>query len=199
MSDAGFQIVEFGIFVQADGQCVHVASVHASISQITFELYAEAFGAFVPIFPVGCDETTHVDNAIFFRTHGHAVGQAEHLTGNLFDGLVLVALFACLDEIGVFGKTGRVEQNGFAVFVSYGTYFTQVLHGYGLSSGCIVGDGDDDERNPVGVFLQGFLQFGRIDVSLERNLKLCLLSLVDSTVQCESFASFNVSFGRIKV
>ena len=74
LPDAGFQIVEFGIFVQADGQCVHVASVHASISQITFELYAEAFGAFVPIFPVGCDETTHVDNAIFFRTHGHAVG-----------------------------------------------------------------------------------------------------------------------------
>ena len=89
----------------------------------------------------------------FFRTHGHAVGQTEHFAGNLFDGLVLIALFACLDEIGVFGKTGRVEQNGFTVFVGYGTYFTQVLHGHGLSSCRIVGDGDDDERNAVGMFL----------------------------------------------
>ena len=41
--DTCFEIVEFGVFIQADGKGVHIPSVHSSIGEIAFVLYAETF------------------------------------------------------------------------------------------------------------------------------------------------------------
>ena len=101
-------------------------------------------------------------NSHFDTTKGHiegrhAIGKREHFPCDFFDRFVSVTFFAHFDEVGILGKTCRVEKYRFAIFVGDGTYFVQVLHGDGLSSGCIVGDGDDDKRNPFSVFCEGFL------------------------------------------
>ena len=46
-----------------------------------------------------------------------------------------------LDEVGILSKAGGVEKYRFVVFIGDCTYFTQVLHGYRLTSCGIVGNG----------------------------------------------------------
>ena len=60
--------------------------------------------------------------------------------------------------------------------------FSYLVHGYGLSSGCIVGDGNDDKRNSFCIFCQGFLQFIRVYISFERDFQLGMFCCIDSAV-----------------
>ena len=151
--NAGFQIVKFSIFIQADGKGVHVTSVHAAVSEVAFELHAEAFGTFIPVFPAGGYESAHVDNTVFFGTHRHTVGKVKHLAGNFLYALVAVTFFSHFDEVGIFRKACRVKENGLAVLVGNGADFAQVLHGNRLAACSVVGYGDDDERYPFAMFL----------------------------------------------
>ena len=151
--DAGFQIVEFGILVQADSKGVHVTTVHASVSKVAFELHAEAFGTFIPVFPAGGYESAHVDNTVFFGTHRHTVGKVKHLVGDFLYALIAVTFFSHFDKVGIFRKACRVKENGLAVLVGNGADFAQVLHGNRLAACSVVGYGDDDERYPFAMFL----------------------------------------------
>ena len=149
MANTGFKIIEFGVFIQTDSKCIHVAT---AISKVTFELYTESFCSFIPVLTAGCDKSSHVYDAVFLGTHGHAVCKSEHLFGYFLYTLVFVTFLACFNEIGVFGKTGRVEQNRFVVLVRDISDFAQVLHGNRLPAGCIVGDGNNDEWYVVIMF-----------------------------------------------
>ena len=155
--DTCFEVVEFGVFVQSDGEGVHIPSIHASVGKIAFVLYTEAFCTFIPVCTPRGNKSAHIDDSVFLGAHCHAIGKREHFPCDFFDSFVSVTFFAHFDEVGILGKTCRVEKYGFAIFVGDGTYFVQVLHRDGLSSGCIVGDGDDDKRNPFSVFCEGFL------------------------------------------
>ena len=151
--NAGFQIVKFSIFIQADGKGVHVTSVHAAVSEVAFKLYAEAFGTFIPVSPAGGYESAHVDNTVFFGTHRHTVGKVKHLVGDFLYALIAVTFFSHFDKVGIFRKACRVKENGLAVLVGNGADFAQVLHGNRLAACSVVGYGDDDERYPFAMFL----------------------------------------------
>ena len=126
--DARLEVVELRILVQSDGKRVHVAAVHASVSKVTFKLYAKTLCAFVPLFLVGGDETTHIHDAVLLGAHRHSVGQGEHLACNLLYCFVGVACLACLDEVRVFGEACRVEDYGLAILVGNGAHLAQVFH-----------------------------------------------------------------------
>ena len=72
--DTCFEIVEFGVFIQADGKSVHIPSVHSSIGEIAFVLYAETFCTFIPVCTSCGDKSTHIDDSVFLGTHCHAIG-----------------------------------------------------------------------------------------------------------------------------
>ena len=57
--------VEFDIFLQTDGESVHVTAVHTTVCEEAFERDAEQLGTFVPVFLICCDETAHVDESVF--------------------------------------------------------------------------------------------------------------------------------------
>src|SRR5699024_9283456 len=128
LTDAGVEVVEFGVFIKAYCEGSHVAAVHAAVRKVSFEGNAEFLRSFVPVFPARGDETAHVHEAVFLGRHGHAVGKSEHLAANLLDGFVRITLFARLDEVCVFGETGGVEQNALVELVGDGADFAEVLH-----------------------------------------------------------------------
>lgn len=43
LANTGFKIIKFGVFIQADGKCIHISAIHTAISKVTLELYAESF------------------------------------------------------------------------------------------------------------------------------------------------------------
>ena len=126
--DACFEVVKLRILVQSDGERVHVAAVHAAVSQVSFKLNAEALCAFVPLFLVRSDEAAHVYDAVLLGAHRHSVGQGEHLACNLLYCLVGVACLARLDEVRVFGEACRVKDYGLAILVGNGAHLAQVFH-----------------------------------------------------------------------
>ena len=73
------------------------------------------------------------------------------------------------------------------------------MHGYGLSARSIVCYGNDDERYPVTIFLQCFLQFVRIHIAFEGDFQLRILRLIDGAVQSNGFSTFDVPLSGIKV
>ena len=73
------------------------------------------------------------------------------------------------------------------------------LHRNRLSSGCIVGNGNNNERHLVAIFLKGSFKFLWVYISLERNFKLCVLSVINCTVESHSLTTFDVSLCCIEM
>ena len=197
--DTGFEVVELSIFVETDSQSVHIATIHTTVSQISFVYDTQYLSLIVPILLTGSDETTHIYDSIFFGTHSHSICQREHFEAYLFDSLVFVAFFANLDEVSIFGKTCRVEHNGFVVFVGNLTHTTQIVHRNRLAACRVVGDGNDDERYFVGFFGKEFLEFVNIYITLERHLFLSIFGIVHSKIDGKSLTALDVSFGGVEV
>ena len=197
--DAGFNHLELKVLFQTHGQAVHIAAIHTAIGEEALEGDAEHLGTFVPVLLVGGDETAHVDQTVLLGAHGHAVSIAEHLHGNLAEGLVLVAFLAGLDEVGVLDEAGAVDVDGHAVFVAEFAGLADVLHAHGLTADGVVGDGEDHEGDIALVFLKDFLKFLEVDVALEGDLKLCVVSFFDGDVDGEGFAALDVALGGVEV
>ena len=197
--DAGVEVVELGVLVQAYGQCLHVAAVHAAVGEVALADDGEDLGGLEPVIVAGGDEAAHVHDAVLLRRHGHAVGQVEHLASDLLDGLVLVAFFADFDEVCVLGEAGGVEDDALAVLVGDGADLAEVLHADGLSAGGVVGDGDDDEGNLVGVLGQALLELLGVYVALEGDFELGVAGLVDGAVDGEGLAGLDVALGGVEV
>ena len=141
----------------------------------------------------------HIDNRVFLGAHRHAVGIREHFAGDFLDGLVFVALFAGLDEVGVFSETGGVEDDRHAVLVADFADFLQVLHRNRLAAGGVVGHRHDNERHVSLVFGQSFVQFGRIHIPFERYFQLGVGSFIDRAVQSDGPAVFDMAFCRVEM
>ena len=199
LTDAGLQIVELGIFVQTYGQSLHIATIHTAVCEIALELYTETFGALIPLFLGGSYEAAHIYDSVFLGTHGHSVGKGKHLADNLLDGLVGVSGLTCLDEIGILGKTGRIEDYRHIVFLRELAHAAQVFHRNGLAAGRIVGNGNDNERYATGILLQCFFELLQVYITLERNFELRIFRLVDRTVESCGVATLYMSFCRIEM
>ena len=162
-------------------------------------MHAESLSTIIPVLTLGSDEATHVNDTVFLGTHGHCISIRVHLAHDFLDGLVGITLLTGLDEVSVLSKTSRVEYNGFAILVGNSTHLTEVLHRNGLTASSIVGYSNDDERYLVGMFSQSLFQFHGVNITLERNLKLSLLGLIDGAVECNSLTAFNMTLGGVEV
>lgn len=198
LADARFQIVELGVLVESDGECVHVATVHSAVGQVAFKLHAIAFGALIPVFLVCGDEAAHVDESVFLGAHGHAIGQGKHFFGYLLDGLLGVGWLSGLDEVGVLGEAGRIEDDALAILVSYFADGFQVFHRDRLSASGVVCDGDDDEGHMVAMLFEHASELLGIDVAFEGNFELGVLGFVDGAIDDGGVAAFDVAFGRVE-
>ena len=69
------------------------------------------------------------------------------------------------------------------ILIRKSTDFTKVLHGYGLSAGRVVRNGNDDKRYTVSMLLQCFFQFHRIDIAFKRYFQLSIFRFIDGAIQ----------------
>ena len=74
-----------------------------------------------------------------------------------------------------------------------------VLHRDGLAADGVVGDGEDHKGDVALVFLQDLLELGQVNVALEGDLELGVVSLLDGDVDGESLAALDVALGGVEV
>ncbi len=74
-----------------------------------------------------------------------------------------------------------------------------VLHRYGLATDGVVGDGEDHKGNIALVLLKDLLEFLEVDITLEGDLKLGVVGLLDGDVDGESLAALDVALGGVEV
>ncbi len=75
----------------------------------------------------------------------------------------------------------------------------QIGHRHGLSAGCVVGYGHDDERHAALVVGHGLLQLVDVNVALEGMLQLCVAGLVDGAVHGERLAALDMPLGGVEM
>ena len=171
LADAGVELFVFGIFVQPHGQRIHVAARHAAVGHVAFEHDAEGHGLPVELFAAHGHEPAHVHHTVLLGRDGHDVGIGVDFADDLLDGLVGIALLAGLDEIGILGEAGRVEQQGYAIAAADFGRFADVAHRHGLAAGRVVGDGQHDARDFLArVLAQELFELGDVHLTLERQL-----------------------------
>ena len=162
-------------------------------------MHTKAFGTFVPIFFSCSNEASHIDDTILLGTHSHTIRQVEHLFRNFLYRFTAIAIFTHFDEVSVFRKTCGVKQYRFIILIRKSTDFTKVLHGYGLSAGRVVRNGNDDKRYAVTMFLQRFFQLHRIDITFKRYFQLSILRFIDGAIQSNGLPALDMPLCGIKV
>ena len=197
--NTGLKVIKLRIFIKAYSKSVHITTVHTAIGKIAFKLHAITLSTLIPVLTLSCNKSTHIHNTIFLSTHGHAISQCKHFLSDFLDGLILIAFFTGLNEIGILSKTSRIKHYWLSIFVSYSAYFFKILHRNRLSTCSIICYGNDDKRYFIAIFLECFLKFLGVYIALERNFELCIFRIIYSTVESCSLASFNMSFGSIEV
>ena len=197
--DTGFNHFKLDVFFQANSESVHIAAVHAAISEEAFEWDAEEFGTFVPFFLFCSDETTHVDKAVFLGAHSHRVGVGEHFESDFAESFILITFFASLDEVGVLDEAGTIDVDRDTVFVAEFASFADVLHGNGLTSNGVVGYGEYHEWHIAFVFLEHFLEFFKAYVAFEGDFELSVVSFGDGDIDGEGLAALDVALGGVEV
>ena len=200
LTDAGVELFEFGVLVQSHGQRVHVAARHAAVSHVALEHDAEGHGPFVKLLGAHGHEAAHVHHAVLLGRDGHDVGIGVDFADDLLDRLVGVTGFAGLDEVGVFGETGRVEQQGHSVAAAYFGRLADVAHRHGLSACRVVGDGQHHARNFLArVLAQELFELGDVHFAFERQLLLGVGRLVDGAVHGVAAAELDVSLRGVEM
>ncbi len=173
---------------------------HSSIRDVAFKHDVEGGGLPENGLAVECNESSHVNNPVLFTAHGHPVGQGEHLFYDLPDGPVLVTFFPGFDEIDIFRKTGSIEDHRNPVPAGKIPYCLHVFHAYGLSTGGIAGDGNNDKRDALlSIHLEHIFKFSNIQVALEGMVNGSVIRLVNGTVKGSGFPELDVPLGGIKV
>ena len=200
LADAGVELFVFGIFVQPHGQRIHVAARHAAVGHVALEHDAEGHGLPVELFAAHGHEPAHVHHTVLLGRDGHDVGIGVDFADDLLDGLVGIAFLAGLDEIGILGETGRVEQQGYAIAAADFGRFADVAHRHGLAAGRVVGDGQHDARDFLArVLAQELFELGDVHLTLERQLFLGVGRIVDRAVHGVAAAEFDVPFGGVEM
>ena len=183
------QIVEVAGLIQTHGQSHDVAAAHAAVGVVAvagdlLHLQQNAnvgldgavlveVGEVLPEQALVAEgqHAAHVGVAVLLGGHGEAVAVGEHLGGDLGDGLILVAGLVHLDEVGVLGPTGGVQDVGDVVLVGDLRGGPQVSHGDGLAADGVVGDAGEHQGHILGTHgLDQLLQLLGVHVALERVL-----------------------------
>ena len=118
---------------------------------------------------------------------------------DFLDSLAGITLFARLDEIGVLSKAGRVHHHGHMIAVAELAGLTDVLHRNGLSADGVVGHGEHHEGDATFILAKHLFELLQRDISLERNLELGVLGLVDGDVDGLGLAALDVALGGVEV
>ena len=200
LPDAGVELSELRVFVQSHGQRVHVAARHAAVGDIAFEHDAEGHGLAEQLLGTHRHEASHVHHAVLLGRNGHDVGVLVDFAHDLLDRLVGVALLAGLDEVGVLGEAGRVDEQGHAVTAAHLGRLADVAHRHGLSSGRVVGDRQHDARNLLaGILAQHLFELGGVHLALEGDFELRVGRGVDRAVHGVTAAVFDMSLRGVEM
>ena len=200
LADAGVELFELGILVEAHGQGVHVAARHAAVGEVTLVHDAVLHRLAVELLVVHGQEAAHVHHAVLLGRNGHQVGVGVDFAYDLLDALVLVAGLAGLDEVGVLGEAGRVDQHRDAVAAAQLGGLADVAHRNGLAAGRVVGDGQHHARDLLlRVRLEHVLQLLQIHFTLERKLLLRVGRSVDGAVDRMAAAELDVALRGVEM
>src|SRR5438445_575499 len=93
---------------------------------------------------IEAQEAPDVDQAVLLGAHGAAVGQGEHLAGDVPHLPVRLPRLAQLDEVGVLGEAAGVEEQRHTVAAGYLAGRPDVLQRDRLPAPRIVRDGQAD-------------------------------------------------------
>src|SRR6185436_21195147 len=96
---------------------------------------------FSPAIIVHCEKASDVGEAVLFRRHRAAVGEAEHLACDLARCPAVLSRLTLLDEPGVFGETAGVEKQRLAIAIAERTGAAEVLERHRLAAAGVVGHG----------------------------------------------------------
>ncbi len=129
----GIQVIELSPFIQSLGKCIHIPSAHAAVCDKSFEHDVVSRGFPEYLFITEPDESSHIDNGIFFTAHGHAISYGKHFSDNLLYRFIPVLLFPGFYKISIFSKPGSIVKEQSAVFFSNPVNLFQVLHAHRLS------------------------------------------------------------------
>ena len=115
----------------------------------------------------GDEQAADVHQAVLLGGHGGSLGVGEHFAGDLADALILVAFLTLVDEVGVLGQTGGVDDQGDVVGLADLGDLADVGHGHGLTTVVVAGDGDDGAAHLAGMLSDEVAHALGIDVALE--------------------------------
>ncbi len=193
------QVVFLHALLQAHGQRLQVAPGQAAVGGKALGHDQHVAHRVHPFLAAQHDEAANVDHAVLFGAHGGAVGIRKHLLHDGFDGCVLVARFAHLDEHGVLGKTADIHDEGFAMRFKQLGIGANVGHRHRLAATGVVGHGDHAKRNLVGLILEQGLHPRQVNIALERMQRGGLQALGDHQIQRLHAQVFEVGAGGVEV
>src|SRR3974390_1219430 len=107
-----FEIVLVERLVKADGDGIQIASREPAIRWKTFRENQQIFFLLGKDIVVGAEKSADVDEPIFLRGHGAAVGKRKHFAGDCGGGLVGINGFAEFYEVRVFSEAASVGGKG---------------------------------------------------------------------------------------
>lgn len=150
LGDAFGDVRRFDGLPEADGERRHVAAGHPAVRREALVEDAALAALLVEAaVVVEADEPADVDQAVFLPAHDAGVGVRELLAGDGGDGVVLVAGFALLDEVGVLGEPAGVDDERGVDVVGERGDLAGVLDADRLAGHGVVGDGEHDDGDGV--------------------------------------------------
>ena len=91
--------------------------------------------------------TADVHDGVLLGAHGHPIRERRHLSNDLADSDIGIAILALLDEPGVLREAAGIQEERQPVSVTDLAHRAQVLEADRLTAAGVVGDGDHDERH----------------------------------------------------
>ena len=199
LTDARLNHVELKVLAKTYCQCIHVSTIHTAIRKEAFKRNAECLSCLIPVLLTSSDKAAHVYETVFLGRHRHRVSIREHLASDFSNRLILITLFAGLDEISIFNEACRVHIYGYAILMAKGANLTNILHRNGLTTYRVVRYSKNHYGYITLVLFQHFLQKFKRYIALKRQLELGIVRFGNRYVNSFGFAEFNMTFGRIEM
>ena len=155
-------------FLEAARDRFEVVAGEAAVGRKAFGEDQQVAALLGPVVAVHREEAADVREAVLLRRHRAAVGEAEHLAGDLLRRSIALPVLALLDEPGVLREAAGVEKERLLEAIAQRADAAQVRQRHRLPAAGVVGDGHHDERHAIAVALEQRLERGEIDVALER-------------------------------
>ncbi len=198
--EAVAQVALVQAFIQTGGHRVQVAPGQPAVGGEALAQDQLVLDVLEEILVAHGQEAADVDQGVFLGAHPGAVGQAEHLAGDIEHGGVRIASFPLVDEVGVLGEPAAVDEEGDLEFVVDLRHRADVGHRDRLSAAGVVGDGDRAKGDVLGPgLLDEGLQLLDVHVALEGMVTFRVEGVVDHQVGGTSAAGADVGVGGVEV